>query len=42
VDAKRTFGGVGRDDGGSEGYAQELQAALTAAICECVASIVAV
>jgi len=36
------LGGVGRDDGGYDGYAPALHATLTAAICEPVASIVAV
>jgi|Transcript_30403 hypothetical protein len=32
VSAKRAFGGGGRDDGGSDGYAHALHASLAAAI----------
>lgn len=42
VDPKRTSGSVGRDDGGSDGYAQALQASLTAAIRGCSVSMMAV
>jgi hypothetical protein len=42
VAAKRTFGGVGRDDAGDDGYAQALQATLTAAVRAWLANIVAV
>ena len=41
VTANRTLGGVGRDDRGASGYAQALQAVLSAAICECMTSMVA-